>query len=244
MILDPSGGAAVVQAAAARTPRRPTCSVQEYAGKPVLTWWQGDISVHGFGLGEDVIADEHLHGNRARAGRQRPCRPTCTSSCSRRRAPRWSPPTTRSSATCPRVGGSSDGAVTDGVFQEIDVRTGLVMYEWTSLDHVALSESYALAEQLERAVPLRLLPHQLDQPRPRRQPADLGAQHLGGLRRSTPPRGQIALAARRQALELHRAPAHAHRLAARSARTARRLDQHLRQRLLARRSTRSRAGSS
>ena len=31
--------------------------MQEYAGKPVLTWWQGDISVHGFGLGEDVIAD-------------------------------------------------------------------------------------------------------------------------------------------------------------------------------------------
>ncbi len=29
--------------------------VQEYAGKPVLTWWQGDISIHGFGVGEDVI---------------------------------------------------------------------------------------------------------------------------------------------------------------------------------------------
>ena len=32
--------------------------VQEYLGRPVLTWWQGDISVHGFGLGEDVIADD------------------------------------------------------------------------------------------------------------------------------------------------------------------------------------------
>ena len=32
--------------------------VQEYAGKPVLTWWQGDISVHGYGLGEGVIADQ------------------------------------------------------------------------------------------------------------------------------------------------------------------------------------------
>ena len=33
----------------------------------MLTWWQGDISVHGFGLGEDVIADStytdiaHVH---------------------------------------------------------------------------------------------------------------------------------------------------------------------------------------
>ena len=33
--------------------------------------------------------------------------------------------------------------MTDGVFQEIDVKTGLVMYEWTSLDHVAMGESYA-----------------------------------------------------------------------------------------------------
>ena len=40
------------------------------------------------------------------------------------------------------VGGPSDGAVTDGILQEIDIRTGLVRREWTSLDHVALSESY------------------------------------------------------------------------------------------------------
>jgi hypothetical protein len=35
-----------------------------------------------------------------------------------------------------------DGAVTDGILQEIDVRTGLVRFEWSSLDHVALNESY------------------------------------------------------------------------------------------------------
>ena len=29
------------------------------------------------------------------------------------------------------------------MLQEIDVRTGLVMYEWTSLDHVGIPESYA-----------------------------------------------------------------------------------------------------
>ena len=29
--------------------------------------------------------------------------------------------------------------------QEIDVKTGLVMYEWTSLDHVGLRESYERA---------------------------------------------------------------------------------------------------
>ena len=51
------------------------------------------------------------------------------------------------------VGGSSYAGLTDGVFQEIDVRTGLVMFEWTSLDHVALSESYASAKSSNTRFP-------------------------------------------------------------------------------------------
>ena len=53
--------------------------VQESAGKPVLTWWQGDISVHGFGQGEDVILDAPTSRSRA-CGPGTGCRPTCTSS--------------------------------------------------------------------------------------------------------------------------------------------------------------------
>ena len=33
--------------------------MQQLDGEPVLTWWQGTITVHGFGLGVDVIADSH-----------------------------------------------------------------------------------------------------------------------------------------------------------------------------------------
>jgi hypothetical protein len=40
------------------------------------------------------------------------------------------------------VGGPSDGSVLDGVVQEIDVATGKVLFEWHSLDHVPLSDSY------------------------------------------------------------------------------------------------------
>ena len=36
------------------------------------------------------------------------------------------------------VGGPKDGAVADTLLQEIDLKTGLVMYEWHSLDHVPL----------------------------------------------------------------------------------------------------------
>ena len=39
-------------------------------------------------------------------------------------------------------GGPADGAVADTLFQEIDLRTGLVRYEWHALDHVALADSY------------------------------------------------------------------------------------------------------
>ncbi|KAE8395620.1 ASST-domain-containing protein [Aspergillus alliaceus] len=37
---------------------------------------------------------------------------------------------------------ANKGWVMDGVFQEIDTKTGKVLFEWRSLDHVALSESY------------------------------------------------------------------------------------------------------
>ena len=43
------------------------------------------------------------------------------------------------------------------------------MYEWTSLDHVAPSETYEPTATPSIGLAARLLPHQLDQPRPRRQ---------------------------------------------------------------------------
>jgi hypothetical protein len=40
------------------------------------------------------------------------------------------------------VGGPTNGWVTEGIVQEINITTGKVLFEWHSLDHVALSESY------------------------------------------------------------------------------------------------------
>src|SRR5205823_4895265 len=57
MILDPGGGLIWFK----RLPAQKSATnlqVQLYGGMPVLTWWQGVISVHGFGLGEDVITDQ------------------------------------------------------------------------------------------------------------------------------------------------------------------------------------------
>ncbi len=115
--------------------------VQQWEGRPVLTWWQGDISEHGYGLGRDVIMDSSYTevagvnaGNGVKAdlhdfqlGRDGVAYLTA-----------YDPVYCNLSA----AGGPADGAVSDGLVQEIDVRTGLVRFEWSSLDHVGLNESY------------------------------------------------------------------------------------------------------
>ena len=40
-------------------------------------------------------------------------------------------------------GGTKDGVAVQGIVQELNIETGEVLFEWRSLDHVALDESYA-----------------------------------------------------------------------------------------------------
>jgi hypothetical protein len=151
MILDPSGGLVWFKPMPAHT-EATNLEVQEYEGKPVLTWWQGNITVHGFGLGEDVIADDtytdiaHVHaGNGLQADlHEFQLTPQGTALI-----------TAYHPILCDlsSVGGPAYGGVTDGAFQEIDVKTGLVMYEWTSIDHVAISESHEPANRSSTAYP-------------------------------------------------------------------------------------------
>jgi Arylsulfotransferase (ASST) len=143
MILDQSGG--LLWFKPLRTYTFATnLQVQAYLGEPVLTWWQGRISVHGFGLGEDVIADstytdiEHVKaGNGYQADlHEFQLTPQGTALITA-----YDPIRCNLSS----VGGPADGAVTNGMIQQIDVKTGLVMFQWSSLDHVGLSESYVAA---------------------------------------------------------------------------------------------------
>jgi len=126
--------------------------LQEYQGSPVLTWWEGDVSGHGFGLGNDVIVNSSYNrvgvvkaGNGLFADLhdfQLTDRDTALITS-------YDPIHCNLSA----VGGPADGAVTDGVFQEIDIKTGLVRMQWTSLDHVGLAESYEHAQKSTLAWP-------------------------------------------------------------------------------------------
>ncbi len=151
MILDQNGGLVWFKP----LPRNTSATnfrVQEYEGRPVLTWWQGDISVHGFGLGEDEIADStytDIARVRAGNGQQADLHEFQLTPQGTALITAYDPILCNLSS----VGGPAYGAVTDGVFQEIDVRTGLVMYEWTSLDHVGLSESHIPASASTTASP-------------------------------------------------------------------------------------------
>ena len=114
--------------------------MQTYRGKPVLTWWQGRFALS-HGDGEDVIADTSYR----RVATVRAGNAFQTDAHEFELTPRGTALVTAYVAQ-PRdlraFGGSAHGRVLDGVVQEIDVRTGLVLFEWHSLDHVPLSDSY------------------------------------------------------------------------------------------------------
>jgi hypothetical protein len=115
-------------------------SVQSYEGHPDLTWWRGRVLSLGFGQGEDVVMNSRYQtvarvtgGNGLKADLHdfqiagddvayvtayNPVR------CDLR-----------------PVKGEADGAIVDTAIQAIDMRSGLVRWEWHSLDHVGASES-------------------------------------------------------------------------------------------------------
>ncbi len=118
--------------------------VQQYDGQPVLTWWQGRIPPQGFGQGEEIIDNSaYQEIGRVHAGNgyladlhEFDITPQGTALL-----------TVFDPIDCnlSSLGGPSGGAVTDSIYQEIDLETGLVRREWDSLDHVGLGDSYSSA---------------------------------------------------------------------------------------------------
>jgi hypothetical protein len=108
--------------------------VQRLHGQRVLTWWQG-YQNRGSGRGIGVIFDRHyrriatVHGGNGLDIDLHEFLVTNQGDAYVLSAA----PVTVPGSTRPLV---------DSVVQEIDIKTGLVMFEWHALDHVKLSESY------------------------------------------------------------------------------------------------------
>ncbi len=112
--------------------------VQHYRGRPVLTWWQGAAVNR---AAEDVIMDSSyrtvatLHAGHGYATDTHEFKLT--------------PQDTaliaafhRVKANLTSIGGPKDGIVDDDIVQELDIKTGRVLWEWHSYGHVPLRASY------------------------------------------------------------------------------------------------------
>jgi hypothetical protein len=103
--------------------------VQRYRGRPVLTWWQGH-SKFGRGRGNYVILDSAyrrvalLRAGNGLAGDEHEFTIT-----------------PRNTALITFYQGRGD--VIDSGFQELDIATGRVLFQWHALGRIALAESYA-----------------------------------------------------------------------------------------------------
>ena len=133
--------------------------VQTYEGKPALTWWQGRIIKVGFGEGEDVIYNSSYQqvatvraGNGYRADlHEILLTPQGTA---------WIDAFDPIHMNLSSVHGSAHGILLDSIIEEVDIKTGLVMWEWHALGHIPLQR---LAQpRLLRGIPVGLRAHQLD----------------------------------------------------------------------------------
>jgi hypothetical protein len=114
--------------------------VQVYHGRPVLTWWQGNETA-GVGAGQDTILSSSYQlvktvsaGNGMSADlHEFQLTPSGTALITAE-YPVY--------VNAAGIHGSTQEIVLDSVVQEIDVATGLVVFQWDSLDHVPLRAGY------------------------------------------------------------------------------------------------------
>jgi hypothetical protein len=140
MILDPNGNLVWFDRMHGDTSAS-DFEVQNYLGKPVLTWWQGTLAA-GVGIGQDVIFDNTYKqidtinaGNGLKADlHDFVITPQGTALILADYPVYWDASSIKH--------GSKKQIVLDSVVQEIDIKTGLVLFQWDALDHIPLSYSY------------------------------------------------------------------------------------------------------
>lgn len=111
-----------------------------YKGEPVLTWWEGKTD-RGLGTGEHVILDssyKEIARFPAGRGRESDLHELIITPRGTALITSWESRTRDLTA----LGGTSRHEVIGGVVQEIEIPSARVLYEWRSLDHVAIDESH------------------------------------------------------------------------------------------------------
>ena len=113
---------------------------QTYRGRPVLTWWEGRVEA-GVGYGRAVIADSSYRVIATISGGDGMSadlhefvispQDTALITAVRRRP-----------ADLSALGGPARGTALTGSVLEVDIASGAVLFEWNSLDHVPVTDTY------------------------------------------------------------------------------------------------------
>ena len=138
MIIDDSGQVVWFRPLQGKTGRAMNFEVQKYQGREVLTWGEtpGEYVIFDgsyreiarLGAGNGYNGDHHEF----LISPQDTALITIYNAARRDLSP---------------VGGDQDGVAWQGIVQELDIETGKVLFEWQSLDHVDLDETYIQADQ-------------------------------------------------------------------------------------------------
>jgi hypothetical protein len=119
--------------------------IQKFRGRKVLTWWQGGVTPSAFGIGKGVIANRKYKTIRtvhAANGYDMDIHEF-------ELTPGGDALFTVYVPIMVHLPGSPSGTLSpllDSIVQEVDVRTGLVVWEWHSYGHIPLADSYATPE--------------------------------------------------------------------------------------------------
>jgi hypothetical protein len=121
-------------------PGRPSnLHVIKFRGRPHLAWWEGR-SFGGYGRGEWIVVDRsYREVARIRAGNGVQADFHDLEVIGNTAILMSYVAVTRDLSA---IGGAPHTGVLDNVVQEVDLRTGRVLFQWSALDHIGFSESY------------------------------------------------------------------------------------------------------
>ena len=146
MILDPNGNLVWFDRMRGDTSVA-SFSLQSYRGKPVLTWWQGTLAAGVAASGQDVIFDntyKQIASVKAGNGLNTDLHAFVITPQNTALITADYPIYLDASSV---KGGRKKQIVLDSLVQEIDIPTGLVLFQWDALDHIPLSDSYNTVPQ-------------------------------------------------------------------------------------------------
>jgi hypothetical protein len=113
---------------------------QTYEGRRALTWWRGYVLSLGFGQGEDLVMDSRYRVL-ARVAGANGLKADLHDFQLAGHGVAYNTAYNPIRCDLRAVRGVANGTIDDTAIQEIDLRTGLVRWEWHSLDHVGAAES-------------------------------------------------------------------------------------------------------